>query len=59
MLCIIHFFIILFSETSLPLSSIFLSSVLLRVCQSHANYFVFWNIQLVKEKKKEFEIEAI
>ena len=32
-----HFFIILFSETSLPLSSFFLSSVLLCGCQSHGN----------------------
>jgi hypothetical protein len=35
-----HFFIILFSKTSLPLSSFFLSSVLLRGCQSHGNHFL-------------------
>ena len=32
-----YFFIILFSETSLPLFSFFLSSVMLRGCQSHEN----------------------
>jgi hypothetical protein len=35
-----HFFIILFSETSLPLSSFSLSSVLLCGCQSHGNHFL-------------------
>ena len=35
-----HFFIILFSETSLPLSSFSLSSILLCGCQSHGNHFL-------------------
>ena len=35
-----HFFIILSYETSLSLSSFFLSSVLLRGCQSHGNHFL-------------------
>jgi hypothetical protein len=43
--CTIHllfhfFFIILSSETSLPLFSFFLSSVLLHGCQSHGNHFL-------------------